>query len=76
VSRTRQTLRSAEFGFLGVIIYTLIQTPLLCGQASNAGTPDLIILVFLGLRTNWLIVAIQLAPNKRPYSKVMLLNSV
>jgi hypothetical protein len=67
---------SAEFGFLGVVVYTLVQTPLLCGQASNAGTPDLIILVFLGLRTSWLIVAIKLAPNKRSFPETILLNSV
>jgi hypothetical protein len=27
VSRTRATLRSAEFGFFGVVVYTRVQTP-------------------------------------------------
>ena len=26
-SRTRATLRSAEFGFLGVVVYTRVHTP-------------------------------------------------
>jgi hypothetical protein len=32
VSRTRATFRSAEFGFLGVVVYTRVQTPRFCGQ--------------------------------------------
>ena len=31
VSRTRATLRSAEFGFFGVIVLTWVQTPRRCG---------------------------------------------
>src|SRR3954453_6509617 len=31
--RTRATLRSAEFGFLGVVVYTRVQTPRRCGAA-------------------------------------------
>ena len=31
VSRTRATLRSAEFGFFGVIVETRVQTPRFCG---------------------------------------------
>ena len=31
VSRTRATLRSAEFGFFGVVVYTRVQTPRRCG---------------------------------------------
>jgi len=27
----------AELGFLGVVVYTLTQTPLRCGQESRAG---------------------------------------
>ena len=27
----------AEFGFFGVVVYTRVQTPRLCGQAFNAG---------------------------------------
>ena len=32
VRRTRATLRSAEFGFSGVVVYTRVQTPRRCGQ--------------------------------------------
>ena len=32
VSRTRQTLRSAEFGFFGVTVRTCVQTPRFCGE--------------------------------------------
>src|SRR5437868_433089 len=37
VSRTRATLRSAEFGFLGVTVYTRVQTPRFCGAPRSAG---------------------------------------
>jgi hypothetical protein len=37
VNLTRATFLIAEFGFLGVVVYTLTQTPRLCGLASNAG---------------------------------------
>jgi hypothetical protein len=33
VNRTRATLRSAEFGFFGVVVYTRVHTPRFCGQA-------------------------------------------
>ena len=45
VRRTRHTLRSAEFGFLGVVVYTRVHTPRLCGQACRAAT--LLFSVFL-----------------------------
>src|SRR3984885_16214314 len=32
--RTRATLRSAELGFLGVVVYTRVQTPRRCGAAT------------------------------------------
>src|SRR3954468_8837452 len=32
--RTRATLRRAEFGFLGVVVYTRVQTPRRCGAAT------------------------------------------
>src|SRR6185436_1354179 len=32
--RTRATLRSAEFGFLGVVVYTRVQTPRRWGAAT------------------------------------------
>src|SRR4030088_1269045 len=34
VRRTRATLRSAEFGFCGVIVYTRVQTPRRWGAAT------------------------------------------
>src|SRR5437773_8757886 len=37
VSRTRATLRSAEFGFLGVCVYTRMHTPRFSGQPASAG---------------------------------------
>ena len=37
VNRTRATFRSAEFGFLGVVVYTRVHTPRFCGQACSAG---------------------------------------
>src|SRR5947207_10505389 len=37
VSRTRATLRSAEFGFFGVCVYTRMHTPRFSGHAIIAG---------------------------------------
>src|SRR3954453_2216423 len=37
VSRTRATLRRAEFGFLGVVVYTRVQTPRRWGAPFSAG---------------------------------------
>jgi len=37
VRRTRATLRSAEFGFFGVVVYTRVQTPRFCGHDLSAG---------------------------------------
>ena len=37
VSRTRATLRRAEFGFFGVVVYTRVQTPRFCGFRCRAG---------------------------------------
>src|SRR5690606_37803961 len=38
--RTRATLRSAEFGFLGVVVYTRVHTPRRCGEPLRAGVLD------------------------------------
>src|SRR3954466_13895107 len=38
VSRTLATLRSAEFGFFGVVVYTRVQTPRFWGHPWSAGT--------------------------------------
>src|SRR5579864_675330 len=37
VSRTRATLRNAEFGFFGVCVYTRMHTPRFSGQPIRAG---------------------------------------
>ena len=37
-SLTLATFLNAELGFLGVVVYTRIQTPLLCGHSIKAGT--------------------------------------
>jgi hypothetical protein len=58
-SRTRATLRSAEFGFLGVTVITLVQTPRFWGQEWSAGDLVLEPTCCLPKRTNWLIVGIR-----------------
>jgi hypothetical protein len=50
-------LRNAEFGFLGVVVYTRVHTPRFCGHACSAGTIFFTTLRFRGFLTNWLIVA-------------------
>jgi hypothetical protein len=67
VKRTRAILRSAEFGFLGVIVRTCVHTPRFWGAPfgrrvrrcvkeldvyNNAGALDLVGLGFLPLRTS------------------------
>ena len=47
--RTFATLRSAEFGFFGVVVYTFMHTPLRCGRAPRAGV---FVFVAFGLRPN------------------------
>jgi hypothetical protein len=56
VSRTRATFRSAEFGFLGVEVYTRVQTPRFCGQLLSAGLDVFQRGGFRPLRTSWLNV--------------------
>src|SRR4051794_41900060 len=60
VSRTRATLRSAEFGFFGVIVETRVHTPRFCGAPSSAG-----VFVFSGLERrpfliSWFTVGMKL----------------
>ena len=38
VNRTLATLRMAELGFFGVVVYTRVQTPRRWGEAPSAGT--------------------------------------
>src|ERR1041384_1620885 len=56
VSRTRATFRRAEFGFLGVEVYTRVQTPRFCGQLLSAGLEVFQRGGFRPLRTSWLNV--------------------
>src|SRR3954451_14255687 len=56
VRRTLATLRSAEFGFFGVVVYTRVQTPRFCGDCCNAGTFLRDFCTIRGLAISWLIV--------------------
>src|SRR6266508_4419587 len=56
VSRTRATLRSAEFGFFGVWVKTRTQTPRFCGLSCSAGLLVFVRTLSRPLRTSWLIV--------------------
>jgi hypothetical protein len=56
VSRTRATLRSAEFGFFGVCVMTRVHTPRFCGAPRRAGVFAFSFGVFRPLRTSWLTV--------------------
>ncbi|GAB5523356.1 MAG: hypothetical protein Roseis2KO_12280 [Roseivirga sp.] len=58
VNLTLATFLIAELGFFGVVVYTLVQTPLLCGQLSSAGDFDLEVNFFLPFLTNCCIVGI------------------
>src|SRR5436853_7775055 len=70
VRRTRATLRRAEFGFLGVVVYTRVQTPRRCGAATFflRPLPDFrpgVASFFFGavrpLRISWLVVGMRCA---------------
>src|SRR6266508_5019049 len=63
ISRTRATLRSAEFGFFGVVVYTRVHTPRRWGAPFRAG--DFVFVVFDSrpLRTNCWIVGTQFEPR-------------
>src|SRR3954469_20224136 len=58
VRRTFATLRSAEFGFFGVVVYTRVQTPRFCGDCCSAGTFLRDFCTTRGLAISWLIVGI------------------
>src|SRR6202171_2142613 len=66
VRRTRATLRSAEFGFLGVWVKTRTQTPRFCGLFCKAGLFVLLTIFFRPARTSWLMVGIHLRKGARP----------
>jgi hypothetical protein len=52
VRRTRATLRSAEFGFLGVCVMTRVHTPRFCGAPASAGVFVFAFAAFRPLRTS------------------------
>jgi hypothetical protein len=60
VKRTRATLRKAEFGFLGVVVNTRVQTPRRCGEPLSAGVFVFDDLVLRPYRINCWIVGTHL----------------
>src|SRR5262249_38050079 len=66
VSRTRATFRSAEFGFLGVVVYTRVPTPRRCGLPLSAGVLVLPVFAWRPLRTNCWMVGIRAFVSLRP----------
>ena len=60
VKRTLATFINAELGFLGVVVYTLVQTPFLCGQLFNAGYFVFFFIFTRSERINCWIVGISL----------------
>src|SRR5205809_709398 len=60
--RTRATLRRAEFGFFGVVVYTRVQTPRRWGEPFRAGVLVFVALSWRPLRTSWLIVGTWVVP--------------
>src|SRR4026209_383078 len=66
--RTRATLRSAEFGFFGVVVYTRGNTPRRCGAATfflrplpdlRPGVDSFLDFGVRPLRTSWLVVGMR-----------------
>jgi hypothetical protein len=83
--RTLAIFRKAEFGFFGVIVVTLTQTPLLngddnlvrvrvCGLKSDpsAGVFDRCLLLLRPRRVNWLIVGIVKSYKLRIENKLII----
>src|SRR5204862_6753110 len=68
VRRTRATFRSAEFGFLGVVVYTRVHTPRRCGLPLSAGVLVLLVFAWRPLRTNCWMVGIRAFVSLRPPS--------
>src|SRR3954469_25614585 len=66
--RTRATLRSAEFGFFGVVVYTRVHTPRRCGAATfflrplpdfRPGVASFLVFGWRPLRTSWEVVGMR-----------------
>src|SRR5919204_6030805 len=68
VRRTRATLRSAEFGFFGVCVYTRVQTPRRWGAPASAGVLVLLRGTARPLRTSWLTVGMDLRMSENASS--------
>src|SRR5574344_171906 len=64
VRRTLATLRKAELGFLGVVVYTRVHTPRRWGQFSIAGLLDLTTSTARPWRTSWLMVGMYDVPQR------------
>src|SRR4051812_43931822 len=76
--RTRATLRSAEFGFFGVVVYTRVHTPRRWGAATfflrplpdlRPGVDSFLDFGVRPLRTSWLVVGmrrVMVAKSGRP----------
>src|SRR5882724_8052253 len=56
VRRTRATLRSAELGFFGVVVYTRVHTPRFCGLPRRCGAFSFFSTSRRPCRTSWLMV--------------------
>jgi hypothetical protein len=52
VNLTRATFRNAELGFLGVDVYTRVQTPRFWGAPFSAGVVIFLLAVFRPFRTS------------------------
>src|ERR1700677_3775825 len=73
VSLTRATLRSAEFGFFGVVVYTRVHTPRRCGLPLRAAVFTLAILSRRPLRTScWMVGIYRLSTLRLRASGVQL----
>src|SRR5918994_2637361 len=66
--RTRATLRSAEFGFFGVVVKTRVQTPRRWGAVTfflrplpdfRPGVASFFVLALRPFRTSWLVVGMR-----------------
>src|SRR5437764_15433112 len=68
VNFTRATLRSAEFGFLGVVVYTRVHTPRRCGLPLSAAVLALAALSWRPLRTScWMVGMDRLSVSVRVF---------
>src|SRR6185295_14765690 len=65
VRRTLATFRSAEFGFLGVVVYTRVQTPRRNGLDLSAGDFSFLRTSRRLRRTSWLIVGMKERKNSK-----------